>query len=171
MNDFVCFFLSLCVCVLFPFPVKVSLHWTKNNCNVTVQDSDGILRKYFCTKDLGKAIIERTFQVQTVKGWSIATFLLANLGNRSDSALGQILSESDTTPGGVTFVLEKIFLILSNQYRLRSWHCSWENPLNLTVVAATLSWALLAFLSPRQDEFHRGSNNVVKSTAAISCFS
>ena len=65
------------------------------------------------------------------------------------------------------FLLEKAFLILSNQHWLRSWHYSSKDPLNLMVVAATFSWTLLVdalwwkFLvgkapSPRQSEFHWG---------------
>ena len=43
------------------------------------------------------------FLESVVKARSIATFLLTKLGSRSDSAQGQILSETDTTPRGVTF--------------------------------------------------------------------
>ena len=43
------------------------------------------------------------FLKPTVKARSIATFVLTSLGNRSYSAQGQILSESDTTLRGVTF--------------------------------------------------------------------
>ena len=41
------------------------------------------------------------------------------------------------------FALKKAILILSNQHWLRSWYYSWEDPLNLTVIAATCIWALL----------------------------
>ena len=45
----------VCVCVcLFPFMVKASPDWTKTSdkCNARDQVSDGMLRKYFCVKNL-----------------------------------------------------------------------------------------------------------------------
>ena len=88
-------------------------------------------RKCICIKHFfsaSKIIIERTFKLATVKifQWnrakppevkyntynfskptvkvrSIATFILTNVGNRSYSVQGQILSETDTTLRGVTF--------------------------------------------------------------------
>ena len=41
------------------------------------------------------------------------------------------------------FLLEKAFLILSNQHWLRSWLNRRGDSLNVTVVGATLSWAVL----------------------------
>ena len=41
------------------------------------------------------------------------------------------------------FWLEKVFLIVSDQHWLRSWHNEWEHPFNMTDITVTLSWALL----------------------------
>ena len=49
----------------------------------------------------------------------MATFLLTNLGNRSDAAQRQILSELTLHREG-SLLLEKTFLILSNQHILSS---------------------------------------------------
>ena len=77
-----------------------------------------------------------------MKARSITIFLLTNLGNCCDAAQKQILSELMLHREG-SLLLKKAFLILFNQHWLRSWHYSWEDPLNLTVVAEMLSWALL----------------------------
>ena len=75
---------------------------------------------------------------------SIANFLLTKLGSRLDSAQSNIVEPTLHQEGSpFTNEVKKAFLILSNQHWLRSGHSSREYPFNLTVVTATLIWALL----------------------------
>ena len=123
--------ISLC---LFSFTLKVLLIEQSNKSTVKVQVTNGMLKKegikhlYFRVKDNHRKNLQASncpeecqwnrtkpqevkdtaynFIKPTVKGRNIGTFFLTNLGNHSDSTQGQILSETDTTPRGVTFSRE-----------------------------------------------------------------
>ena len=64
-----CVCVCVCVCVcLFPIMVKASPDWTKTSdkCNARDQVSDGMLRKYFCVKNLRQphAIVNHSRDLQ-----------------------------------------------------------------------------------------------------------
>ena len=69
------------------------------------------------------------------------SFFLTKLGNRIDSAQRQYC-RIDTTPRGVTFTRKGLSKLVK-QHSLRPWHNRRKDPFNLTVLPATLSWALL----------------------------
>ena len=107
------------------------------------------------------------FLKPTVKARSITNFILTQHKGKHYLKLTLIRQN----------LLEKAFLILSNQYWLRSWNNRWQGPFNLTVVTETLSWALLvdalcrnllvwkptqhvkvSFISPPQGRFQKGNS-------------
>ena len=76
-----------------------------------------------------------------IKVRSIATLLLTNLGAILTQHEGNIIEWHYTKRG--RFLLEKTSTTLSDKHWLRSWHKTWDDSFNLTVVTAARSWALL----------------------------
>ena len=133
-----------------------------------VQANDSMLWKYFCIKYLCLCVKDsnrknlqacncaRERQLNQVKPWEVKenSYRLSKTNGKSAKhsylpphwprelfwlSTRKILSETCTAPRGSLFTRE----ILSNQHWLRSWHNRWDDPFNLTVVTATLSWAFL----------------------------
>ena len=177
------FFNDLCVCLcLFSFTLKASPDWTKqlkycqsSSHQWNAEEITCIKYLFFRIKDrhrknlrtsncvrvsmkLGKATWSKKQHLE--KARSVGTFFFTNHGNRQHK--GRYCLKRYYTERGY-FLLEKAFLIFSNQHWLRSWH-RWKDPFNLTVKTATISWALFVDTicgnlslqppSPRQSRFH-----------------
>ena len=134
-----------CVCV-FPFTVKASPDWTKWQEFRSAMVYCGNIYVSCVFVSASKTIIERIFKWVTVQKIvniepSKATSLLTKLGRCPGSAQRQYC-RTDTTLRGASF-FPPIFLILSNQHWLRSWHNRWEDLFNVMVVTPMPIWALL----------------------------